>query len=506
MNDRRPFHRGGPPPVRAIDLGGRVPPNNSEAEAAVLSAVLCDAKALDTVLEFLEADHFYSDANRRVFEAAIELHAKGQPVDTQTVAAWLKDRERLQAVGGISYLAKLVDATPSVAHVAAHAKIVKEKARIRRLIETCQMVAASGYGDYGEAQEFIDQAEQKVYEIAHEKGESAGPVVAYDLMTSAFGRAEESIARIERGDVPLVSGVPTGFVDIDQKTTGMHPGELIIVAARPGMGKTSYVLDIAMNIGLTEVKLDESGATKDTQLGVMVFSLEMPKEQLADRMIASDARIDVQKVRKPWELQGKQWDDFVASTNRLSQMPVWVDDTPALSVLELRAKIRRKQAEFDKKTGPEPDARWVRRVGLVIVDYLQLMRGRGNTSSREQEIEQISRELKALAKELRVPVIALSQLNRECETRSGKDKRPILSDLRGSGAIEQDADVVQFIYRPEYYLLDKTSAEARKVKGYAEVVIAKQRNGSTGRVGMTFHDHCTRFETRARDAYREEGD
>jgi replicative DNA helicase len=484
------------PPVRAIDLGGRVPPNNSEAEAAVLSAVLSDGRALDAVLEFLQAEHFYSDANRRVFEAAEELHRRSQPVDIQTVAAWLKDRERLQAIGGISYLAKIVDATPAVAHVTAHAKIVKEKSRIRRLIETCQMVAASGYGDYGEAQEFIDQAEQAIYDIARTPEKSTVHLM-YDVVRETFEQLNESLARGK-----AITGVPSGFGDLDEKTSGMHPGELIIVAARPGMGKTSYVLNIATHVASAHKlqPIDEE-MTADPQFGVMVFSLEMPKEQLANRMMCSEGRVNLVELRKG-QVHGEKWDNLVEAANRLSQMPIWIDDTPGLSILELRAKVRRQQHDFDKMV----DGKYVRKIGLVIIDYLQLMRGRDNLNSREQEISEISRGLKALAKELRVPVIALSQLNRAVETRGGKDKRPQLSDLRESGAIEQDADVIQFIYRPEYYIIDKSSEEAQKTKGYAEVIIAKQRNGPTGRVATTFIEEYTRFENRAKDAWRDQDD
>ncbi|GAC1351494.1 MAG: replicative DNA helicase [Polyangiales bacterium] len=485
------------PLVRAIDVGGRVPPHNDEAEASVLSAILSDGHAIDGVLEFLAAEHFYVDANRRIYEAAIELHSRGQPVDIQTVGAWLKDRERLQAVGGIAYLAKIVDTTPAVAHVAAHAKIVREKSRVRRLIETCQLVAAEGYGDYGEAQEYIDSAEQKIYELARTP-ESSTVHLMYDVVRGSF---EQLQAALERGK--LITGVPSGFHDLDEKTSGMHEGELIIVAARPGMGKTSYVLNIATHVAsaIPEQAPGEEMAL-DAIYGVMVFSLEMPKEQLANRMMCSEGRVNLSDLRKG-QVGGEKWDRLVESANHLSQLPIWIDDSAAISVLEVRAKVRRQQHEFDKKT---PDGRCKQKIGLIIIDYLQLMRGRDGAQSREQEISEISRGLKALAKELRVPVIALSQLNRAVETRSAKDKRPQLSDLRESGAIEQDADVIQFIYRPEYYVTDKNSAEAQKMKGYAEIIVAKQRNGPTGRVPVTFIDDYTRFENRAKDAWHDQDD
>ncbi len=482
-------------PVQVVDIGGRVPPHNLEAEAAVLASILSDHRKLDAVIGILQPDHFYSDANRRVFEAALELQRKGTPVDLQTVAGWLKDRDWLQAIGGVSYLAKLVDSTPVVAHVEAYADIVREKSRIRRLIDTCQLVAAEGFGDYGDPQSFIDSAEQQIYELARTP-ESSSVHQMYDVVYAAFQQMQ---AAFESGKT--ITGVPSGFSDFDERTSGMHEGELIIVAARPGMGKTSFVMNIATNTASAQLQQREGEeVAPDTMYGVMVFSLEMPKEQLANRMMCSEARVNLSDVRKG-QVAGERWDRLVQAANDLGRLPIWIDDTPGLGVLELRAKVRRQQHQFDQKG---PDGRWIKRIGLVIVDYLQLMKGRDGVQSREQEISEISRGLKQLAKELHVPVIALSQLNRAVETRSAKDKRPQLSDLRESGAIEQDADVIAFIYRPEYYLSDKSSAEAQKMKGYAEIIIAKQRNGPTGRVPVTFIDEYTRFENRARDAWREE--
>ena len=494
---QRRYGRDSKPRVQAIDVSGRVPPHNEEAEAAVLSAVLTDGGALDGILEILpNGEPFYSDAHRRIYDACVELHAKSQPVDIQTVAAVLRDRERLQAIGGISYLVKIVDATPSVAHVGAHARIVREKWRVRKLIETCQMVTAEGYGDYGDAQEFIDGAEQQIYELARTPSSSSVHLI-YDVVKNSFLQLQ---AAFERGK--HVTGVATGFHDLDEKTSGMHEGELIIIAARPGMGKTSYVLNIAANVAAAIPEQAPDGdVTVDARYGVMVFSLEMPKEQLVNRMMCSEGRVNLSDLRKG-NVAGEKWDRLVEAADRLSQMPIWIDDTPAISLLELRAKIRRQQHEFDKRW-PGTD-KWQQRIGLIIVDYLQLMRGSPNAASREQEISEISRGLKALSKELHVPVIALSQLNRAVETRSTKDKRPQLSDLRESGAIEQDADMIQFIYRPEYYIADKDSAEAQKYKGYAEIIIAKQRNGPTGRVPVTFIDDYTKFENRSKDEWREE--
>jgi replicative DNA helicase len=309
--------------------------------------------------------------------------------------------------------------------------------------------------------------------------------------------------RRERG-VAVVAGLASGFVDVDERTTGMRDGELIIVAARPGVGKTSYVLAIATNVasGVPETAID--GEQMTPRNGVIVFSLEMSKQQLSDRMLSADARVDLQKWAKGQVTQS-DFNAMVESANALAQLPIWIDDTPGLTLLELRSKVRKIQKEFDKPNGAETKT-GSQRVGLVVVDYLQLMRGRESAQSREVEVAEISRGLKELAKSLGVPVIALSQLNRAVETRSEKNKRPQLSDLRESGAIENDADVVQFIYRPEMSLTpeEKNREDKKHLRGYAEIIIAKQRNGPTGIVPVTFVDTYTRFENRSRDAWRED--
>jgi replicative DNA helicase len=407
-----------PPPI-----DGRVPPHDLDAEAAVLSAVMLDGSALDRVLEFLRPEHFYSEAHRRIFEACLELRAKGQPVDMVQVATWLKDRERIQQIGGLEYLASILNVAPAVANVAAYARTIHEKWRVRQVILTCQRVAAQGYIDYGEAQQFIDEAEQSIYTIARTQ-ESSSVERLLEVIKKSFKKLTEAL---ERGD--RITGIATGFERLDRLTAGLHEGDLTVVAARPGMGKTSFVLNVATNVaaskptqraGADGKKWDEPG------VGVVIFSLEMPREQIANRMVCSEGRVDVSKVRSGY-LGAPDWNKLTQASAYLGSLPIWIDDSPGLSILELRAKVRRLQAEYDRV---DEQGRKTRRIGLVIVDYLQLMRGRENASSREQEISEISRGLKGLAKELGVAVIALSQLNRAVETRSEKSKRPQLSDLR----------------------------------------------------------------------------
>ena len=380
---------------------GRVPPHDLDAEAAVLAAVLLDRDALDRVLEILKPEHFYSDANGRIFEAAQELAIVGTPIDIVSVASWLRDRERLAQVGGPSYLAQVADATPAVSHVGAHARVVKEKWRVRQLIATChEAVAAEGYGDVGVVQEYIDSAEQAVYELARTP-ESTTTQRLTDVLKAAF---EQINAAAERGD--HITGISTGYERLDAKTAGLHDGDLTIIAARPGMGKTSFVLNLAVNVASPRtVSLPapgEAGHGEERQeagYGVAVFSLEMPREQLATRLVCSEGRVDLGKLRGG-RLQREDWTRLTEAASYLSTLPIWIDDTPALGILELRAKVRRIQAEYNRST---PGGALQQRVGLVVVDYLQLMKGRDGVNSREQEISEISRGLKQLAKELKSP-------------------------------------------------------------------------------------------------------
>ncbi len=476
-------------------VGGRVPPHDLDAEAAVLSAVMIDGPSLDRVLEFLKPEHFYSEAHRRIFEACVELRSAGKPVDVVQVGTWLKDRDRIAQVGGMGYLTEVLNAAPAVANVADYGRTIREKSRVRQLIAACQRVAAEGYLDYGEAQAFIDGAEQAVYEIARTP-ESSTVEKLIHVMKKAFRQLQDAAAR---GD--QITGMATGFTRYDKLTAGLHEGDLSIVAARPGMGKTSFVLNVAANVAQPrgrELASDPNQRWEDPGHGVVIFSLEMPREQLAHRMVCAEGRVDVSKVRQGY-LQPNDWKKLTQAAAHLGSLPIWIDDSPSLSILELRAKVRRLQAEYDK---PGENGKTGRKVGLVVVDYLQLMKGRENANSREQEISEISRGLKGLAKELRLSVVALSQLNRAVETRTEKHKRPQLSDLRESGAIEQDADNICFIYRDDYY-----NKEASTEPNIAELIIAKQRNGPTGTARVRFDREYTRFDNLAESEYppEEEG-
>lgn len=486
MNEPREWKRPPPDPTRHLkESAGRVPPADQDAEAAVLSSILLSSEAFDTVQEILSPDYFYVDANRRVFEAVLDLADKSKAIDVVSVAGYLRDRGRLDQVGGTPYLAHLVDATPAVAHVDAHARTIREKWRLRSLIATCQRFAAEGYGDCGEVQEFIDSAEQAIFELARVKTES-DIVPVKDAIQQAF---HVLTAARQRGGG--VTGFSTGFTELDRRTSGLHKGDLYIVAGRPGMGKTSFVLNVAANVAAPKHLPSGQPGVPPLEVsgdGVAFFSLEMPREQLASRMLASEARVDMSSLRSG-QVGAEDWNKLTEAAARMGRLPLWLDDTPAISLLDLRAKIRRLQAELRRyPEGPKE-------LGLVAIDYLQLMSGRKGVASREQEISEISRGLKQLAKEMQVPVIALSQLNRSVETRATKDKRPQLSDLRESGAIEQDADAIMFIYRDEYYFEDSPS------KGQAEVIVAKQRNGPTGTVNVKFTQQFTRFDNLASDDY-----
>ncbi len=475
-----------PPPIE-----GRVPPNDLDAEAAVLSAVMLDPTALDKVTD-LKPEFFYSEAHRRIFEACLELRTSGSPVDVLQVGTWLRDRQRLAQVGGTGYLTEILDAAPVVANVGAYARTIHEKYRVRQLILACQRVTAQGYVDYGETQAFIDGAEQAIYNIARTSSRQSTERLL-DVVKKAFRRLTDAV---ERGD--RITGTSTGFDRYDRLTAGLHEGDLTIVAARPGMGKTSFVLNVATNVAAPkgrELDGDPNQRWEEPGVGAVVFSLEMPREQLANRMVCSEARVDVSKMRTG-HLNATDWSKLTQAASFLGSLPIWIDDSPGLTLIELRAKVRRLQSEFDTR---DDQGRKIKKIGCVIVDYLQLMKGRDGVSSREQEISEISRGLKGLAKELEVPVIALSQLNRAVETRSEKSKRPLISDLRESGAIEQDADNIIFIYRDDYYNKDE-SAEPN----VAELIIAKQRNGPTGTVKVRFDKQYTRFDNLAEGEYDDE--
>ncbi len=472
----------GPEPI-AVE--GRVPPHDLDAEAAVISAVMLDPLAFDKVNEFLRPEHFYSEAHRRIHEACVELSSEGKPVDVVQVATWLRDRERLAQVGGMAYLTEVLNAAPAVANVVAYGKTIHEKYRVRQLILACQRVTAQGYAGYGEAQQFIDSAEQAVYDIARTR-ESSSIFPLRDVMQETFRRMMKATERGAR-----IIGIPTGFDRYDRLTSGLHDGELTIVAARPGMGKTSLVLNMAINVASPQELESARDPNERWQVAglraVVVFSLETPREHNPNRMLCSEARLHVSRVRTGM-LAPSDWSKLTQAAAHLNSLNIWVDDSAALSILELRSKVRRLQAEFDRidpATGEKKQ-----RVGLVVVDYLQLMKGRENANSREQEISEISRGLKQLAKELKLPVIALSQLNRAVETRGEKSKRPQLSDLRESGAIEQDADNICFIYRDDYY--NKESME----RSVAELISSRSKENEPHRHGLKvkFDAQYTRFE------------
>ncbi len=442
---------------------GRVPPNSLEAERAVIGGVLLENEAMDAVLEIVKKEDFYSEANAQLFESMTALSATGTPIDSVTIRNQLEARGKLAAVGGDDYLFELTSTIPTVANIESHAKIIKEKALVRRLITACHEVAAKGYGDYGDPELFLDSSEKAIFDVAQESVRSP-----YEHVKDVVFRTFEELQKAaERGE--KVTGLPTGFKAVDDMTSGMHPGDLIIIAGRPGMGKTAFAVNVAVNACM---------ARKE---GVAVFSLEMPKEQLVRRMLCSEARVDGTRMRAG-QLWRDDWPKLARAAGALSDLPLWIDDTPGLSMTELRAKSRRIKSKND--------------LGLIVVDYLQLMRSGSKNDSREQEISEISRNLKMLAKELSLPVIALSQLNRGVESRAGKDKRPQLSDLRESGAIEQDADTIWFVYREEMYNRDEPNAKNR-----AEIIIGKQRSGPTGTAHVAFFSEYTRFDNMAAEEY-----
>jgi replicative DNA helicase len=436
----------------------KVPPQNTEAEQSILGGILLDNQALNAVVEILEVKDFYTEAHRRIFAAILELSDRNEPSDLITLSNILKEKQHLDSVGGASYLATLVDSVPSAANVAHYAKIVKEKSILRRLIGTATEILNKSYHAGSEVDLILDEAEHAIFEISENKIRPAFFSLK-EILKDSFRTIERLYEKKE-----LVTGVPTGFDKLDELTSGLQNAELVIVAGRPSMGKTALALNIAQHASI------EAG------IPVAIFSLEMAKEQLALRMLASEARVDSQRIRKGF-LGESDWPKLTTAAGRLSDAPIFIDDTAAISVLEMKAKSRRLKAEMG--------------LGLVILDYLQLMRGGGYSDTREQEISEISRSLKALSKELSVPVMALSQLNRKVEDRT--NKRPQMADLRESGAIEQDADVIFFLYRDEVYNRSEDNPE----KGTAEVIIGKQRNGPVGTVKLTFQEKYTRFDKMA---------
>jgi replicative DNA helicase len=435
----------------------KLPPQNIEAEQSILGGILLENNALNHVLEALTTEDFYHSSHGKIFLSMIELYERNSPIDLITLSDTLKRKNHLEEIGGASYLTSLVDGIPTAANIPYYVKIVREKSILRRLITKTSEIASLSYEDINDVDEVLDYAERSIFEISESK-----------IRPSFYSIKEmisQSLSVIERlyEKKELITGVSTGFEGIDRLTSGFQPSDLIIVAGRPSMGKTSFALNIAQYAAI------------EGNIPVGIFSLEMSKEQLSLRMLCSEAKVDVQRLRTGF-LSENDWPKLARAAGSLSEAPIFVDDSAGLSILEMRAKARRLKSE--------------RGLGLIIIDYLQLMRGRRDIERREQEISDISRSLKALAKELDMPVVALSQLNRKVEDRH--DKRPQLADLRESGAIEQDADVILFIYRDEVYNRNGDNSE----KGRAEIIVGKQRNGPVGVVQLTFVDKYATFSDR----------
>jgi replicative DNA helicase len=460
----------------------KIPPQDLSMEQAVLGAMLIERAAIEKAAQILRPEDFYRDAHRVVFEAILTLVERDEPVDLLTVQAQLREQNQLDNVGGGPYLVQLMDSVPAAANAEYYATKVEEKAILRRLIDASAQIQALAHSEYEDIGEVVDKAERAVFGVGHRRM-GAFFTAMRPLVAQVFEQIEYRSENKE-----ATTGLATPFEDLNYMTAGFQPSDLVIVAARPSMGKTSLVLGIGQSVAIKQ------------RLPVALFSLEMSKEQLCLRMICSEARVDAHRLRTGY-LQGEDWRKVGDACAALSDAPIFIDDSPDISALEMRAKCRRLMAEHG--------------LGLVVVDYLQLMRGHRRTDNRTQEIGDIARALKSLARELRVPVVALSQLSRAVEQRP--DKRPMLSDLRESGSIEAEADVVVFIYRDSYYKMkeatsadaEETDKEERRQKGEdrveeAELIIAKQRNGPTGKVMVAFHPHYARFDNLAK-GFREDG-
>ncbi len=439
---------------------GKVPPQDIEAEQAVIGSMLTDQDAVSSAIETLKPEDFYREDNKIIYEAILNIYNRAEPIDIITLKAELSSMNKLEAVGGLEYIAVLPDKVPTTANVDRYIKIVEEKSMLRNLIKTANEILSMGYEQTENVEDVMDIAEKKIFDVMQRKSQK-GYTAIKDILVESFAKLEELYNQKQH-----VTGVPTGFIDLDRMTAGLHGSEFILIAARPAMGKSAF----ALNIG--------AYAATRANVPVAVFSLEMSKEQVGNRILCSEALVDSNNVRTG-ELNDEELSKLAETSGELSQAQIYVDDTPGISVMEIRAKCRKLKLE--------------KNIGLVIIDYLQLVQGSGKTNSREQEIAEISRSLKILAKELDVPVIALSQLSRAVEARP--DHRPMLSDLRESGSIEQDADIVMFLYRDDYYNEDSEK------KNIAEVIIAKQRAGSTGTVELAWLGQYTKFANL--DKYRE---
>jgi len=432
---------------------GKVPPHDIEAEQAIIGSMLTDKDAVISAIEVLKEDAFYREDNKAIYSAILSLYSKNEPIDIITVKAELVESGNFDRVGGIEYLAGLPDKVPTTANVERYIKIVDEKYMLRKLIQSANDLIALGYDETEDVDSILDMAEKRVFDLTQNKN-STGYSSIKDVLVESFAELEKLYN--QKGHV---TGVSTGFSDLDYKTSGLHGSELIILAARPAMGKSAFAINIATN------------AAVQSKVPVVIFNLEMSKDQIGNRILCSEAMVDSNKI-KTGQIEDQDWMKLASTLGVLSDAPIYIDDTPGITVMEIRAKCRKLKME--------------KNIGLIVIDYLQLIQGSGKrNTSREQEISEISRSLKILAKELNVPVIALSQLSRGAEKRD--DKRPMLSDLRESGAIEQDADIVIFLYRDDYYNEDSEE------KNVAEVIMAKHRGGSTGTVKLAWMPSYTKF-------------
>lgn len=430
----------------------RVPPSNIDAEQSVLGAMLLDKNAIAEASEILNGSEFYRESHKILFETIMELYNKDEPVDMVTLVELLRSRSQLEAVGGVSYITNVVNSVPTTSHVKFYAKIVSDKFTLRRMILTSSDVIEKCYVEQDDVQDVLNQAEKSIFDISQNKSHKD-----FEQLNSIIVRSFDEFERLYRNK-GQITGITSGFTDLDRKTSGFQKSDFILVAARPSMGKTAFALNIALS------------AAVGTNKSVAVFSLEMSKEQLVNRMICSEAYVDAQRLRTG-DLDDDDWTKLAKAAGPLANANIYIDDTPGISITELRSKCRRLKIE--------------KGLDLIMIDYLQLMSAGKNIDSRQQEVSEISRSLKALAKEMNAPVVSLSQLSRAPEARA--DHRPILSDLRESGSIEQDADVVMFLYRDEYYNKDTDK------KNIAEVIIAKQRNGPTGTVELAWLGQYTKF-------------
>ena len=433
---------------------GKVPPHDIEAEQAVLGSMLTDKDAVISSIEVLKTEDFYREDNKIIYEASFNLYSRAEPVDIVTVKSELVSMGKFEAVGGLEYLITLPDKVPTSANVEQYIRIVEEKSILRNLIKTANEIINLGYSQEEEVDNIMDMAEKKIFDLLKQRNQT-GYTPIKDVLIETFAQIEKLYNKSS-----VITGIPTGFMELDYKTSGLHNSDLILVAARPAMGKSAFVINIAANAAIRN------------NIPTVIFNLEMSKEQVANRILCSEAMVDSNKIRTG-KIEEDDWEKLASALGPISESPIYIDDTPGISIMEIRAKCRKLKLE--------------KNIGMVVIDYLQLVQGSNKRNgSREQEISEISRSLKILAKELNVPVIALSQLSRAPEQRKD-DHRPILSDLRESGAIEQDADIVTFLYRDDYY--NENSEE----KNVAEVIIAKHRGGSTGTVKLAWLGDYTKF-------------